>query len=152
MLFRFGPFDAIRMDSYGSDAARISIGRGVNYRATCTFGTSVTISQIALLRALAKKYDQVFILFDQGAEKPAADLADWVGAKVAHLPSHVKDPGDLTSGDLGGFADIYYDGWQKFSGIGAVVGGFSSLIAPPPIGINRKPSTVWSNKKSSRKP
>jgi hypothetical protein len=84
-----GPFDAIRLDSHGHD------GRCFQVRATCTFGTSATISQIAILRALVKSYDEAYVLFDKGADGPASNLAQWIGAKIAHLPDRVDDPADL---------------------------------------------------------
>ncbi len=78
-----GPFDAMRIDFNSCTA-------------TCTFGTSPTISQIAILRTLVKKYKQTFVLFDEGANGPARNLAEWIGAQVAYLPEGVKDPGELS--------------------------------------------------------
>lgn len=103
-----GPFDALKVDS---------LLKAQNIRATCTFGTSVTMSQIALLRALVKKFDSAWVLFDQGAEGPASNLADWVGCKAAALPDKIKDPGELTGVHLTRMADSQYDGshylWQS---------------------------------------
>jgi hypothetical protein len=90
-----GPFDAIKLDNYGC-----GIVRDNRFRATCTFGTSFTLSQIALLRALVKKYEETYILFDQGADEPADNLAQWLGAKRAYLPPNIKDPGDLADRHL----------------------------------------------------
>lgn len=112
-----GPFDAIKMDSYGLHEAvppRLQKQGQVDFRATCTFGTSVTVSQIILLRALVKKYDQTFILFDKGAERSASDLAEWVGAKLAWLPDSVEDPGDLTTPALRQFTHKDYKGHNWF--------------------------------------
>jgi hypothetical protein len=93
-----GPFDAMRIND----------NSGV--KATCTFGTSVTIPQIALLRAVAKKYTNVWVLFDEGADGPGAELASWIGAKQAFLPWGIKDPGELTAEDLRDMRDPEFDG------------------------------------------
>ena len=81
-----GPFDAMWVDYHAR----------AHYNVTCTFGTSPTISQIALLRSLVKKYEKTFVMFDQGADNPASNLAEWIGATVAYLPSNVKDPGEMS--------------------------------------------------------
>lgn len=104
-----GPFDAIKLDNYGRDGV-FPFNESVPFRATCTFGTSVVISQIALLRALVKKFDETWIMFDRGAEGPASDLADWVGVKCASLPSNVDDPGELTGRALQSLAEHDFDG------------------------------------------
>ncbi len=95
-----GPFDAIRVDNHL---------RHLKVRATCTFGTSVTISQIALLRSLVKKYESTWVLFDVGADGPAQNLADWVGCKTTSLPSGVKDPGELDEFNLDFLGHPDYD-------------------------------------------
>lgn len=104
-----GPFDAIRLDSFGL-RKKDDVG-SVDVRATCTFGTSVTISQIALLRSLTKKFDETWVLFDKGADGPGTDLADWVGAKRAFLPNDVDDPGELTTKMLTQLALPSFAGW-----------------------------------------
>jgi hypothetical protein len=81
-----GPFDAMKINDHSY----------ADVHATCTFGTSPTISQIALLRTLVKKFDQTFVLFDQGADGPATNLAEWINARVSYLPNGIKDPGDLS--------------------------------------------------------
>lgn len=120
-----GPFDAIRLDNFGlGNPASTGPVRGFNIRATCTFGTSVAISQIALLRSLVKKYEETWVLFDQGADGPANHLAEWVGAKVAYLPSDVKDPGelkpslmaDLTASDFRGYVGMNLWWQTSFTG------------------------------------
>ncbi len=104
-----GPFDAIKVDNYGVTHRPTS--SYVPYRATCTFGTSVVPSQYALLRNLAKRFNQVFILFDTGAEGPAAELASWTGARVIHLPSGFEDPGELSVGPLDSMAHRKFTGF-----------------------------------------
>lgn len=104
-----GPFDAIKMDSFGINSIKHS--SHVDFRATCTFGTSVTVSQLALLRSLSKKFDEVWVLFDKGADGPANDLATWVGAELAMLPPEVDDPGELTGNHLYELTEVGYRGW-----------------------------------------
>ena len=90
-----GPFDALRVDSH---LAYVTHG---DRRATCVFGTSVTISQVALLRAVVKRFKIAYVLFDQGADNPSIELASWLGnARAIFLPSNVKDPDDLLEADL----------------------------------------------------
>src|SRR5579872_6994991 len=55
-----GPFDAMRI--YSAQPTNVEV------HATCTFGTSATLPQIALLRTLVKKYDQAYVLFDKDAD------------------------------------------------------------------------------------
>jgi len=110
-----GPFDAIKMDSFGVGDMD---GDDVNYRATCTFGTSPTISQLALLRNLTKRYNKTFVLFDKGADGPANTLAEWVGADMAYLPSDFDDPGELGYDELNLLAGKTYNGvlniWRNY--------------------------------------
>jgi 5S rRNA maturation endonuclease (ribonuclease M5) len=100
-----GPFDAIKMDNFG-------YRNNETIRATCTFGTSVTISQIALLRTLAKRFEEVFVLFDKGAEDQGENLASWVDAKSAYLPNDVDDPGELVDHDLKWMLNKNYNGYS----------------------------------------
>jgi hypothetical protein len=109
-----GPFDAMRIDTHGN-------WPNLPMRATCTFGTSVTVSQLALLRSLVPKYESVFIMFDQDATDPANRLRDWLGPKVhvADLPPGVKDPGELTPSNLNDMTYQTYDG--HFYRLGSLV-------------------------------
>lgn len=91
-----GPFDAIKIDNhYFTHSLDRDSDALVGFRATCTFGTSPTISQIAVLRALVKVYDETWVLFDNGADGPGAELAEWIGAKQAYLPPGIEDPGEF---------------------------------------------------------
>lgn len=112
-----GPFDAIRIDSHCITQTPLFC------RATCTFGTSVTVSQIALLRALKKNFTQTWVLFDHGAEKPANDLAEWIGAKVANLPDGYDDPGELENEDLDYLGTKSFRGWWVRSRLSALAQG-----------------------------
>ncbi len=100
-----GPFDAIKIDNFG---------RHKGIRATCTFGTSITVSQIALLRALIKEFSKVWILFDQGAEGPARNLSDWINCPLAQLPPYVDDPGNLALKELEYMCASQYKGHGPF--------------------------------------
>lgn len=111
-----GPFDALKIDSFNYVRQENSYDPmyvPVEFRATCTFGTSVTLSQLALLRSLVKKFDETWILFDKGADGPANNLAEWTGAKLAFLPSDVDDPGELKSGQLSQLSDKMFGGWFR---------------------------------------
>lgn len=102
-----GPFDALKMDNHG---------RHLGVRTTCTFGTSVTISQLVLLRILVKKFDDSWILFDQGAEGPADNLVDWIDSKIATLAYGIKDPGEFKREHLNWACHPSFHGhFQEFS-------------------------------------
>jgi hypothetical protein len=100
-----GPFDCLRVDRHG-----LLLSDSTPFRATCTFGTSVSMSQLALLRNLVKKFDKTWILFDKGAEVQAQDIAEWVGAEPAYLPLGVKDPDQLHEDGLASLGSKYFDG------------------------------------------
>lgn len=105
-----GPFDAIKLDNHSfTHEAR------VKFRATCTFGTSPTISQLAVLRSLVKAYDEAWVLFDQGADGPGAELAEWIGARQAYLPDNFDDPGELKARQLECLALVNFEGrfWNR---------------------------------------
>ena len=105
-----GPFDAIKVDNSNFIFQRGN-SRGMYYRATCTFGTSVTPSQYALLRSVSKKFKETWVLFDEGAQAPAVELASWIGAKVAYLPYGVKDPDELSMFRMQDLSSHYFDGF-----------------------------------------
>jgi hypothetical protein len=120
-----GPFDAIKVDSHlFTQLNRYNDPnyKAIEFRATCTFGTSVTMSQLVLLRNLVKKFTQTWILFDRGADKPASDLADWTGANIAFLPDHIEDPGDLKPRQLDQLGELTFNGWFNIpSGLQALI-------------------------------
>lgn len=112
-----GPFDALKMDNFmienNYNIGKAYAGENCNitpFRVTCTFGTSPTISQLALLRGLVKKYKEAYVLFDQGADGPASNLAEWIDADIAHLPAYAKDPGELDN------HSIFAGAWSGFDG------------------------------------
>jgi len=112
-----GPFDAIKIDNYSLShvpPTLVSNQDMVHYRATCTFGTSLTISQIAILRGLVKKYEETYILFDRGAEGPANDLASWLNVETLDLPVGIDDPGELRYSHLEKMSEpIMGFGWHS---------------------------------------
>ncbi len=86
-----GPFDALKLDFYGSPTIR----------ATCCFGVSASPEQINLLRGLSRLFNQTIILFDQGALEQAMLLeASIVGAKIGGLAVGTKDPGCMTKDQI----------------------------------------------------
>jgi hypothetical protein len=97
----------------------------VPIKATCTFGTSVTISQIALLRVLVKKFDQAYVLFDEGADGPANNLVDWIGAKRAYLPWNVKDPGEITPVEMVEYTSPDFFGEPNFTRASLLMSNFA---------------------------
>ncbi len=103
-----GPFDAIKMDNHAHTL--LLQETSTMFRATCTFGTSPTISQIAVLRTLVKAFDEAWVLFDQGADGPGAELADWIGARQAFLPDGIDDPGELKRSQLDRCTYSMFDG------------------------------------------
>lgn len=102
-----GPFDAIKVDNHNFTITRDA---EVEFRATCTFGTSPTISQLAVLRALVKGFDEAWVLFDRGADQQGSELAEWVGAKQAFLPVAFEDPGELKAAQLNCFGRLRFNG------------------------------------------
>lgn len=85
-----GPFDAIKVDFYGQE---------LGARATCTFGTSFTVDQIAIISSLP--FNLKIILFDNGAIEQAWSVFDWLPRSVvAKLPDGVDDPGDMSENQI----------------------------------------------------
>lgn len=147
LIITEGPFDAIKVDSHN-----FSLKQQIPYlefRATCTFGTSVTVSQIALLRVLKKNFDETWVLFDQGAENPANDLAEWINAKVASLPHACNDPGELKANDLDHLATKMFDGTWGWGLARLVQTTIKSRTGALAAGITQA-NALW--KQPSRKP
>ena len=81
-----GPFDALKVDFYGSP----------RIRATALFGVNPTPAQIGILRQVMKRYEKCSILFDAEAGEQAMALRDYLPqAAIALLPEGVGDPGGL---------------------------------------------------------
>jgi hypothetical protein len=84
-----GPFDALKLDYYAGNRAR----------ATCTFGTVLSLDQIAILRQGLKNFSRVVLLFDRDAFGQAFAAMDWLMAPnvvVGSLPPGAEDPGGLS--------------------------------------------------------
>ena len=82
-----GPFDALKVDFYGAK---------LGARATCVFGTSITIDQISLIRKVSRKFNRTVLLLDKDAVEVSFTTMDWLPhATMGTLPVGVSDPGDL---------------------------------------------------------
>lgn len=87
-----GPFDAIKLDCYGS---------AFGIYPMALFGMIVSDAQMALLLKIGKKYKRIAVLLDSAVaverDTLASQLREYLGDKVvsAKLPNGVKDPGDL---------------------------------------------------------
>ena len=92
-----GPFDALKLDYYGQEYGA---------RATCTFGTSISLDQIVTLNALRKRFERVVVLFDRDALEPSFEAMDWLNAanvSLGTLPEKFKDPGEMSGTDIATF-------------------------------------------------
>jgi hypothetical protein len=87
-----GPFDALKLDYYGYPV-----------RATCTFGITPHVNQLAILAKLKRKFARTIVLFDVGATEQAWHLADALGLEVTSLPEGVDDPGSLSQSQVNKF-------------------------------------------------
>lgn len=81
-----GPFDALKLDFYGQQYGA---------RATCVFGTVMSMDQVAILSVLRKRFKRVLILFDADAVEQSWEAAHWLNCQIGSLPDGVKDPGEL---------------------------------------------------------
>lgn len=98
-----GPFDALKMDFYGS---------ALGARSTCVFGTSITMDQIYILNTACKRFKRVVVLFDHDAIGPSFYAADWLHlaqVEIGKLPEGVKDPGGLTKKQIGELINGFRD-------------------------------------------
>ena len=96
-----GPFDALKLDYYGEPSGA---------RATCVFGTSMSIDQLATLSRLRRRFKKVVILFDNDAVEPAFYASDWLHASnvvIGQLPNGLKDPGELSPEEVEQLVDVY---------------------------------------------
>ena len=96
-----GPFDALKLDYYGEPSGA---------RATCVFGTSMSIDQLATLSRLRRRFKKVVILFDSDAVEPAFYASDWLHASnvvIGQLPNGLKDPGELSPDEVEQLVDVY---------------------------------------------
>lgn len=92
LIITEGPFDAMKIDFYG---------RQMDVRSTCVFGTSMTLSQVAILNNMAKRFDHTVVLFDPEAIDASFGAKDWLlnhNVIVGTLPAGVEDPGSMDRG------------------------------------------------------
>lgn len=83
-----GPFDALKLDFYGQQYGA---------RATCVFGTAMSMDQIVILSTLCKRFRRVVVLFDFDAVEPSYEATEWLkNVTMGRLPDGVKDPGELS--------------------------------------------------------
>lgn len=85
-----GPFDALKVDYYG---------KAFGLRATCVFGTSMTLDQVSLLTMVSKRFNHVYVLFDPEAVGESFAAKDWIlGRNITEyqLPIGIEDPGAMT--------------------------------------------------------
>lgn len=88
-----GPFDALKVNVLGEWRAR----------ATCCFGIWPTDRQIDLMHTMLPRFARCLILLDRAAEAMALRLQAALmpfRTTIARLPDHVKDPGELSRGQL----------------------------------------------------
>lgn len=103
-----GPFDAMKIKVCSYNAAQPVI-------ATCIFGTSLSIDQIALIRKASPYYKRVIILLDPDAVQPSFMADDWLWAKNVVIGSllHVfpedtpKDPGAMNEEQVKRLVSFY---------------------------------------------
>lgn len=86
-----GPFDALKLDFYGQQHGA---------RATCVFGTVMSMDQVTILSVLAKRFRRTVILFDADAVEQSWEAAHWLNCQIGSLPDGVKDPGELDERQL----------------------------------------------------
>lgn len=90
LLISEGPFDALKLDYYGS-----SLGA----RATCLFGVSITTAQAVILNSLCKLFSKVVILLDQEVVEGSFHVRDWLlgsNVTIEQLDPGIKDPGEMS--------------------------------------------------------
>jgi hypothetical protein len=83
-----GPFDALKVWYLGQDHGIVS---------TCFFTSSPSARQIDRLYDVLARFRHRFLLLDQGTLSTAmrVQMQTTLGLVVRHLPSNIKDPGEL---------------------------------------------------------
>lgn len=96
-----GPFDALKLDYYGHHDG------DADMRATCIFGTSMTLDQIWILNKLSRNYKHTYVLLDPDAIEASFAAKDWLTQRnisVAQVPDGIEDPGAMTPKEVFDFA------------------------------------------------
>jgi len=84
-----GPFDAMKVDYFGFKYGG---------KATCTFGTSITIEQISILKQVSKKFKKTVLLLDPEAIETSFNVLEWLPKlTLGQVPDKAEDPGSLTA-------------------------------------------------------
>jgi len=88
-----GPLDALMIDWFGyNDGAR----------ATCFFGTQMTLTQAALVKELVSYYDKIYLLFDKDTIEQkfnVLDILNSYGVQSAMIELN-DDPGSLKTNEI----------------------------------------------------
>ena len=88
-----GPFDAINVDFYGRPRVR----------ATCMFSKNLSVDQLELLDALARRFRHKVLVLDADAGMDLLRMLgrlEHMGFRGVRLPAGFKDPGELGEGDV----------------------------------------------------
>jgi len=96
-----GPFDALRIDM---------LGRNHGIRATCFFTASPSEQQVSLLHELTPRYRKRYLLLDRNTTATGLRIVyqlSSLGVLQLHLPTNVKDPGEISEHD---FHKIFLEG------------------------------------------
>ena len=96
-----GPFDRIKLDYYA---------REFDCRATCTFTTALSDSQVAAIAGLSGRYSRRILLYDRtavSAQFEAMDRLGPFGVECGELPEYVEDPGEFQPDDIPDFLSSY---------------------------------------------
>lgn len=94
LLVSEGPFDALKLDFYGEP---------LGFAALATMGTGASLQKVSDLRALRRRGRDLILVFDSDATSQALSLAEEIGARWAPLPEGIKDPGEMTAGQVRAF-------------------------------------------------
>lgn len=101
-----GPFDALKIDWFANHHLET-----MSVNAVALMGTSMTISQLGILRALCKRYLRVIVLLDRDAFAQAAQIAENLAANNVrphwYKSDLYKDPSEMTWGALDGLFRRY---------------------------------------------
>lgn len=89
-----GPFDSLNL--------RVQ-GYPLGVESTCCFTASPSHTQIDMLHEIAPRYERRYLLFDRNTLHTALRVQAQMGSLdfgVLYVPSHRKDPGEMTRSDL----------------------------------------------------
>lgn len=96
-----GPIDTAKMDYYGAEHGVTAVG---------TLGTALPSERVSILARLARRFDRVALLFDEGTLPEVLSLApaleELSGNQVYLWRPGLKDPGAMTQAQIGEF--IYH--------------------------------------------